>query len=43
MTPPHHAAARAIRPSENGVSAMQWLTDASTLENAHGRPNRFAC
>jgi hypothetical protein len=43
VVPLHHAAARAICPSENRVSAIQWLTDASTLENAHGRPNRFAC
>jgi hypothetical protein len=42
VAPPHNAAERAIRPSENGVSAIQWLTDASTLENAHVRPNRFA-
>jgi hypothetical protein len=43
VAPPHNAAERAIRPSENGVSAIQWLTDASTLENAYGRPNRFTC
>ena len=43
VVPPHHAAARAICPSENGVSSIQWLTDASTLENAQGRPNHFAC
>jgi hypothetical protein len=43
VAPPHNAAERAIRPSETGVSTMQWLTDASTLENAHAQQNLFAC